>query len=189
MGNVLDVIKCDEQLLLFQCKHCNNAVMLNHVPTQLANLKSAVARSAVHEVLSTSYEESVDGTKPLALAQADVERMKSQRFATVSDPVSATEDPGLNLSDVPPVPEQPDCQPNSKCSIAGNPNCDKLRGRFLNVATSLMDRRDELKIEIGSRSYYCAMQTAKYKAAIETMNTKLRDTQANWRGAQRTRIR
>merc|ERR1712117_189996 len=160
MGNVLEVIKCNEGLLLFQCNHCINAVMLNHVPTLLANLQPTVARSAVHEVLSTSYEESVGDTKPLALAQADVERMKSQRFASLSVPESATaEDSGSNLSDVPPLPEQPDCQPNDKCSIAENPNCAKLRGRFLNVATSLMDRRDdELKVEIGSRSSYCAIQ-------------------------------
>merc|ERR1719356_1966443 len=36
MESVLDVIKCDDQLLLFQCKHCNDAIMLSHVPTELA---------------------------------------------------------------------------------------------------------------------------------------------------------
>merc|ERR1740123_2206938 len=107
----------------------------------------------------------------MALAQADVVRMRRQRFSALSVPV---EDPGLNQSDVPALPEPVDCQPTTKCSISGSPNCAKLRGRFLNIATALMDRRDELKEAIGSRQSFCEMQTARYKDAIETMNTKLR---------------
>merc|ERR1719277_273446 len=97
------------------------------------------------------------------------------RFSTLSVP---EEDPGLNLSDVPALPEPVDCQPTTKCSIGGSPNCAKLRGRFLNVATGLMDRRDELKESIGSRQSFCAAQAARYKEQIESMNTKLRDSQA-----------
>merc|ERR1740122_341777 len=162
MESVLDVIKCGDPLLLFQCKHCNDAIMLSHVPTELAKLQSGVARSSVHAVLATSYDESVTGQKPIALAQADVERMRSHRFAAMSVPVVGT-DPGLNISDVPALPEPVDCQPTTKCSISGNPNCKKLKGRFLSVATSLMDRRDELKVAIGARQTFCAIQSAKYK--------------------------
>merc|ERR1719282_1241675 len=113
----------------------------------------------------------------MALAQADVERMRSQKFAALSVPVDGS-DPGLNLSDVPALPEPVDCQPTTKCSISGNPNCAKLRGRFLNIATNLMDRREELKQSIGSKQTFCEMQTLQYKEQIENMNTKIRTAQA-----------
>merc|ERR1719210_1125260 len=140
MENILEVIKCDEAFLLFQCRHCKNAVMLHQVPAQLAKLKSGMARSDVQKALESSFQESLNGKKPIALAQTYVEGMGRMKFSTLSVPV---EDPGLNLSDVPALPEPVDCQPTTKCSIAGNPNCDKLRGRFLNIATGLEDRRDE----------------------------------------------
>merc|ERR1719277_702465 len=178
MESVLDVIKCDDPLLLFQCKHCNDAVMLSHVPAELAKLRSGVARSSVHTVLATSYDESVKGQKPIAMAQADVERMRSHRFAALSIPEVGVVDPGLNISAVPALPEPVDCEPTTKCSISGNPNCDKLRGRFLNIATGLEDRREELLEAIGSKHFFCEMQTARYKEEIENMNEKLRDSQA-----------
>merc|ERR1719343_132016 len=177
MENVLEAIVCNDPVLLFQCKHCNNAVMLKHVPTQLGQLQSGVARSSVQKALAMSYDESVQGQKPMALAQADVERMRSHKFAALSVPVDIS-DPGLNLSDVPALPEPVDCQPTTKCSIAGNPNCDKLRGRFLNVATEPMDRRDELEETIGAKQRFCETEIARYIEQIEAMNTKLRGSQA-----------
>merc|ERR1719343_1607311 len=86
--------------------------------------------------------------------------MSHMRFSTLSVPV---EDSGLNLSDVPALPEPVDCQPTTKCSISGNPNCAKLKGRFLTVATGLMDRRDELNEAIGAKQTFCELQAARYK--------------------------
>merc|ERR1719221_675782 len=99
MENITSTITCaDEKVALFQCKHCKNAIMLNHIPTELSKLQSGDARSSVQQVLSLSYEESLNGKKPTALAQTAVERMSVHKFSALSDPSS---DPGLNLSDVP----------------------------------------------------------------------------------------
>merc|ERR1719343_2019878 len=117
----------------------------------------------------------------MSLAQADVEHMRRHKFSALSTPVDPSvvpEDPGLNLSDVPALPEPVDCQPTTKCSISGNPNCDKLKGRFLNVATELMERRDELDETIGAKQRFCETEIARYIEQIEAMNTKLRGSQA-----------
>jgi len=62
MDNVLLAIKCNDPVLLFQCKHCDKAVMLNHSPVQLAKLQSGVARSSVQKALTASSI--ADGTAP-----------------------------------------------------------------------------------------------------------------------------
>merc|ERR1719336_588893 len=101
MNDIIKALECGgEKVGLLQCKHCQNgAVMLHQVPHQISKLKSAAVRESVQKVLSSAFEESPDGGKPIALAQL---AQRDDPDDDADDAASAI--PAANLSRVPELP-------------------------------------------------------------------------------------
>merc|ERR1719189_669553 len=111
---------------LGQCAHCGNTIMLQHGQIQqaLSKLKTQVAKG----FLATAVKAGI---------------FTSGGFKGWN----ATEIPvgGVNVSDVPVAPIPFDCKPTTKCTIGGNPNCQKLLDKFLVCQAGVMDRKAELE--------------------------------------------
>jgi len=54
----------------------------------------------------------------------------------------------------------------AKCSIAGSPACPKLRERFMDIATTIEDKKDELEGELRALEKRCAEGKASLEAQI-----------------------
>merc|ERR1719189_349612 len=138
-----------------QCAHCGNTIMLQHGQIQqaLSKLQTQVAKGL--------------------LANA----VKAGIFTTGGfKGWNATEIPvgGVNVSDVPVAPIPFDCIPTTKCTIGGNPNCQKLLDKFLVCQAGVMDRKAELEESIRQKQIYCEMESARYQETISGINTRLR---------------
>merc|ERR1719210_2318719 len=81
---------------------------------------------------------------------------------------------GVNVSDVPTAPVPFDCQPTTKCTIGGNPNCQKLLDKFLVCQAGVLDRKTELEQMIFNKQKYCEEQTNSFTEQITGINTRLR---------------
>merc|ERR1719277_810461 len=159
MGRILELTDCNQALLLVQCRHCNDAIMIQHSPIQkmLGRLQSPVARQFIQDTVAETYSEA----HGKAFIQAG------------SLPVGGMPVGGVNVSDVP-QPVQPfDCQPNNKCSLATSPNCQKLKDKFLNVQGGIVDKRDELEEMIRTKQEFCREQNEAFTAQINMLNERL----------------
>merc|ERR1739844_165586 len=81
---------------------------------------------------------------------------------------------GVNVSDVPVAPIPFDCQPTTKCTIAGNPNCQKLLDKFLVCQAGIVDRKAELEEMLFHKQQNCELRSAAFTEQITGMNTRLR---------------
>lgn len=179
MASVLEAASCEtlpgETTLLVQCSHCNNAIYLQHdkVAKLLGKLQSPFAKQYVQNSLGMSFRDSLGEKQPLALAQEGVERLRTRTtFAVVPIPVG-----GVNTSDVPLAPEKYTCQPTTKCTIGSNPNCQKLKDRFLAVQAGIVDKRDELQEKISDTQKECERMILGLTQQIESLNMKLKEEQ------------
>jgi len=140
---------------LVQCAHCGNTIMLQHGQIQqaLSKLQTQVAKGLL-----------ANGVKSGIFTAGGFKGW------------NATEMPvgGVNVSDVPVAPVPFDCKPTTKCTIGGNPNCQKLLDRFLVCQAGVMDRKAELEESIFDKQTYCEMESGKYQEQISGVNTRLR---------------
>jgi len=165
MGNILELTDCNQALLLVQCRHCNDAIMIQHSPIQkmLGRLESPVARQYIQDTVAETYAEA-HGKAFLQMG---------------SLPVGGLPVGGVNVSDVP-QPVQPfDCQPNNKCSLSTSPNCQKLKDKFLNVQGGIVDKRDELEGMIRAKQQFCNKQNLAFTAQIDGLNERLGEERTN----------
>jgi len=70
-----------------------------------------------------------------------------------------------------PLPSNATVPPNkekqrAKCSIAGSPACEKLRERFMDIATGIEDKKDELEEELQALVKRCAEGKASLESQI-----------------------
>merc|ERR1719220_283203 len=137
-----------------QCAHCDDGIMLQHAEIQQAlhNLQSQVAKDLVKSSM----------VRPGVFTQGGFR-------STPELPVG-----GVNVSDVPVAPIPFDCQPTTKCTISGNPNCQKLLDKFLVCQAGVMDRKAELEEEIFNKQTFCEEQTVSFTEQINGINTRLR---------------
>merc|ERR1740121_261740 len=90
----------------------------------------------------------------------------------------------INVSAVPTNPVPVDCIPTTKCTLIGNPNCQKLKDRFILVQSGIRDKRDEFDQALKDKITYCVDQERQYNEQINDLNIKLR--QENTKLAQGT---
>merc|ERR1719277_2630122 len=104
MAKILELTDCNQALLLVQCRHCNDAIMIQHGPIQkmLGSLQSPIARMYIQNTVAAAYVDS-HGKSMMQMG---------------SLPVG-----GVNTSDVPQAVQPFDCQPTNKCSLSSSPNC------------------------------------------------------------------
>jgi len=80
----------------------------------------------------------------------------------------------LNVSEIPQTPIVADCVPDNKCTVGSNPDCRKLKDRFLVVSAGIMDKKSELEAQLVEKEEFCQTQTATYTSQIGGMENKLR---------------
>merc|ERR1711862_357699 len=61
----------------------------------------------------------------------------------------------LNVSDVPKQPVKEDCVITNKCNLASNPECGKLRDRFLNIQAGIEEKKDQLSEKLVELEHFC----------------------------------
>jgi len=145
-----------------QCAHCDNGIMLQHDKIQqaLSKLKSQVARDFVKKSM----------VKPGVFLE------EGFRVSSPFDEIGGVPLPvgGVNVSDVPLMPVAADCIPTTKCTITGNPNCQKLLDRFLVCQAGITDRKAELEEDLSNSQQYCKEQSESFTEQIGGINTRLR---------------
>merc|ERR1719254_128360 len=82
----------------------------------------------------------------------------------------------VNVSDVPEAPEKIDCIPTKECKLTKN--CQKLKDKFIEVQSDIVDQQDELTIRLAEREAYCARESKLMREQIDSLNIKLRDAKA-----------
>merc|ERR1719203_1841140 len=80
MQTILQLTTCnpDTKLMLYQCEDCGNMVMLQHgsVQQMLGQLRSEVSQQYVQMGLQTSYEEALQGKRPMMLTEEQVKQLR-----------------------------------------------------------------------------------------------------------------
>jgi hypothetical protein len=176
MARILELTKCSS-LMLFQCRECGNAVMLQHdeMSDLMNQLQSHTAQQYVDGALQREYDESVKSA--VSLAQEDIEHIvRHGKYTTgIQKPLGA-----LNTSDAPKKVMPLSCTPTNKCSLSTNPNCQKLKDRFLMVQAGIVDKKNELKFALYKRETYCKTTDNEFSQQISSLERKIRE--------QRTRL-
>merc|ERR1719215_1562842 len=188
MASILKLTDCGK-LLLMQCSHCDGAVLLQHghvdVQSKLNALQSSVARMYSSQNLHQAYLEA-EQRSPVAFVQEEASlrhvvghrhrhrhahRHHQQLF---NSPAFA-----LNTSDVPEAPQVQECVPNSRCTIAGSPNCQKLKDRFLVIQAAIVDKKSQLSTELVEKENFCSSTAKEIEASINGMEERLKEEQTN----------
>merc|ERR1712066_939352 len=120
-----------------------------------------------------------DTRHPTALTQEDVQELiqhmhlMSSGTETTAAPLIGNMD--INVSEVPTNPVPVDCIPTTKCTLASNPNCQKLKDRFILVQSGIRDKRDEFDQALKDKIDFCDDQERQYNEQIDNLNQKLRE--------------
>merc|ERR1719215_949876 len=85
----------------------------------------------------------------------------------------------LNTSDAPEVVVAHDCVPNSRCTIGTNPNCQKLKDRFLVIQAAIVDKKSQLSQEVVETEGFCSSATKEMEGSIDVMEEGLKEQQTN----------
>jgi len=175
MEKILELTKCDDtksflqldqhDVSLLECE-CRGGkpvfAMRNAALTRmLGQLKSNLAKQYVHQGLSSMFRAS--SRVQMFLQESELKNL------TVFQPNT------LNVSDVPKTPTKSDCVIQNKCNLASNPECGKLRDRFLNIQAGIEEKKDELSEKLVELEHFCEETRISFEAQIETMQTNLRD--------------
>merc|ERR1719409_1461985 len=64
-----------------------------------------------------------------------------------------------------------------KCSIRTNPDCDKLKDKFLVMQAAILEKSDTLKDELNKMENECEETKKNYLAQMNDFQTRLKDQQ------------
>jgi len=81
--------------------------------------------------------------------------------------------PSVNTTDAPDRQRQ-----QAKCSIADNPNCDRMRDKFLEIQTGIVDKADDMKEQLETLRASCKTGRESYKLQITNFENRLGSEQA-----------
>merc|ERR1719499_2073919 len=168
MSTIIGLIDCESgsaSSSFVQCAHCDNGIMLQHDQIQeaLSKLKSQVAKDFVKKSM----------VKPGVFVQGGFR-------STFNLPVG-----GVNVSDVPVAPVPFDCQPTTKCTIGGNPNCQKLLDKFLVCQAGVTDEKAALEEALFHKQKFCEEQSQSFTEQMNGINTRLREERGDLAEATR----
>jgi hypothetical protein len=155
MGNVMKMTDCaSTMMLMLQCvdpttgktfwKYDENLIQ------QMTLLNHPESQQLVQENFYPSDEESEGGLPMLALVQ------NQGSTANISTPAPSRK------------------KQKAKCSIAGSPMCPKLRERFMDIATGIEDKRQELEEALRDLEKKCKEGKERLEAKIALYETLLK---------------
>merc|ERR1719215_229079 len=176
VAGILKLIDC-KTLFLMQCKHCGGAVLIQHdhidLQGKLNSLQSSVARMYTSQSLHQAYLEA-EHNSPVAFFQEQEQATHWRhvhRHRHLAQP--------LNTSDAPEVVVAHECVPNGRCTIGTNPNCQKLKDRFLVIQAAIVDKKNQLSGELVETENFCWSAKKEMEGSINVMEEGLKEQQTN----------
>lgn len=166
MAKILELTKCDKgaaaALIQCECQNGDTAVAIEDatLTKMLSSLKSDLVKQYVHHELQAVFKHSQH-----AAVLLDEGMRRNKTFFPPNK---------LNVTDVPQAPVKPDCVVVDKCNIASNPNCGKLRDRFLGIQAGIEEKKDELSEKLVELEHFCEETGKAYETEIQTMQSNLR---------------
>jgi len=167
MEKVMAMTQCSTSTMLLQCVDPLTGRRFTQIAREdVRQEMSALQHPAAQDLVTNGMpdypeddEEDIDspssflqeGEETNAFEESD--EVERQYLADASDSSNAT---------VPPSKEKQ----RAKCSIAGSPACPKLRERFMDIATEIQDKKDELETELQALVKRCADGKASLEAQI-----------------------
>jgi len=150
---------------------------------KVAELKSKTAKAALQGALRQVYATArpsrrLDRYLGLAFAQVGRSHHRrkhhhAQRYAFEGLAGTATPSSKVDTSDAPADSRRQ----VRKCSIRNNPDCDKLKDKFLLMQTDIEDKSDGMKDELAATRKTCKDTQANYDAQIAELTHRLMDSQ------------
>lgn len=160
MERVMSMTQCaSSMMLMLQCvdpatgktywKYDENLIQ------QMSQLNHPDSQTLVKDAFYPTDEESEGGLPMLALLQEEDEELVTPL------PKNATAPPSKKKQ-------------RAKCSIAGSPMCPKLRERFMDIATGIEDKRQELEEDLRDLEKKCKEGKERLEAKIALYETLLK---------------
>jgi len=123
---------------------------------QMSTLQHSESQQLVQEAFYPSDEESEEGLPMLALLQNSDQAANQQSMANISTPAPSRK------------------KQKAKCSISGSPMCPKLRERFMDIATGIEDKKNELEEALRDLEKKCREGKEALEAKIALYETLLK---------------
>lgn len=190
---------------LVQCKkksrHHKNHAALSFITfsrkalrVKVAELKSKTAKAALQGALRHIYATARPLSRAnLVLAQVGRTHHRRQHHrarrhahealvatttaTTTPVPGATTTNPRANAVNTSDAPS--DGKQHRKCSIRNNPNCDKLKDKFLLMQTNIEDQAEGMKDELAATRKNCQDTQDNYDAQIAELERRLMDEQTS----------
>lgn len=167
---------------LLQCSHCGGMILADQtMRSYVGQLQSEAAREVMARGLNQTFEDSMDA--PLALTQERVDHIRRhivKHGRHLRHRSSYTDVPGaINVSDVPTAPTAIDCVPDNKCTITGSANCKKLRDKFITVQGGIVDRKEQLELDLAAKQKWCSETSSSFESQIITLDVNIGQEQTN----------
>jgi hypothetical protein len=178
MNSVLALTECDKEsflqfdrLHIVECKRrCKKGAFLtlhhDELNEKLAEIKSPAARKLIQDSLAElARQPSAEMPTPVP----------TDENGTVLVNVTVWENPPLTQTALPDDPCQGityDAGGEPGCTLRTNPHCFNLQNKFMNIQGEIVDKRDELLMEISHLTTNCEMTQRNLKEQIERFEAR-----------------
>lgn len=198
MNDVLKMTKCgtDEAFIqtraavsdstMVNCAHCNRGrglVMMQSAKLQpmLNKLRSSTANTYLQHNLHFGFQQAARKFTPVALTQVGVSHMTQLAKGAARVHHRQHQVPNDNVTNVSDVPEEPipsDCEFSSKCVLSAA-NCQSLQDRFLLISAAILDKQNELSVELATSQEDCKTQQTLMKEQLVGLRDGLGEENGN----------
>lgn len=184
MERVMGMTQCNSpSMLLLKCNDSITGRMYmkfsdETLESEVVNLKHPDSRHIFNDGMEEypTDSQAEDGLPRVALDQEPVE----PQFQYVS---FFEQQPASNVTAPPPKEKQ-----RSKCSVGSSPACPKLRERFMDIATSITDKKDELDMALRSLESRCSDSKSDIQGKVEMYESNLRKQQTALAGVMSQKV-
>jgi len=178
MQKVMEMTQCNSRtLLLLACRDPVSGKKYTHIgDDELRRHISQLQHPAAQELLQNgieddndypSDEEEMRNIPPAFVQEGEETEMDTEEESEDTDSEDEGQFPGMMTTLAPNATVPPaKRKQRSKCSIAGSPACPALRERFMDIATGIEDKRDELETELRELEKRCKEGKASLDAQI-----------------------
>jgi len=157
------------QTSLLECECRGGKPIFAMRDSELGRMMSMLRSNLARQYMHNGFMGMMRGSRPRTMFLQEDEA----RNLTVFQPNT------LNVSDVPRAPVKEDCVITNKCNLATNPECGKLRDRFLVIQAGIEEKKDELSEKLVELEHFCEETRWSFESQIEMMQANLRDEETS----------